>query len=113
MYVSYVSVNQKGAASAAPFFLLIAAAALLAEQEGNAPQSGKTDDSVNNTTENCVLTAKDPGNQIELENTDQTPVNTADDRQDQRQNIQHLLTLRFKSLDGVRIPGFAESILSH
>lgn len=85
---------------AAPF-LIIAAAAASAEQERNAPQTGQTDDGVNDPAEQCALTAKKPGNQIELENTYKTPVRASNDGQNQCQSIKHRFTsvLFWSSLD--------------
>ena len=72
---------KKGAAHrGSSSFLLIAAAAAFAKQERNTPQAGKPDDRVNDPAKQRILTAKDPGNQIKLENAYQTPVSTANDR---------------------------------
>ena len=66
---------KKGAAHrGSSSFLLIAAAAAFAKQERNTPQAGKPDDRVNDPAKQRILTAKDPGNQIKLENPHQCPV---------------------------------------
>lgn len=77
---------------AAPFLLVIAAAMASAEQEGNAPQAGKTNEGVNNPADNGTLAAKEPCHKVKLENTDQPPVGTADDGKNQSKCIDHGFT---------------------
>lgn len=45
-----------------------------AEEQRNAPNTGKTDQSIDNSAEKCALSAKEPCNKVKLKNTDQTPV---------------------------------------
>ena len=54
-----------------------------AEQEGHTPKTCKADDCVNNAAEQSPLAAKEPGNQVKLENTDETPVKGTDNGQNQ------------------------------
>jgi hypothetical protein len=51
-----------------------------AEKQGNAPSARKRDDRIDDAAEKRVLSAKDPGDKIELEKTDATPVQGTDDR---------------------------------
>ena len=76
--------------------LIVAVAKLFPEQEGSAPQTGETDDSVDDAAEERILTAKEPCNKIKLKDTDQTPVDTADDRQDQSKHIDHVIIPPYK-----------------
>ena len=72
---------------AAPFFgrlaLFVNAAATSAEEERDAPQTGQCDHGVNNSGQQRILSAEDPGYQIELENANQTPVDAADNGKNQ------------------------------
>ena len=52
---------------------------MLAEQQGNAPDSGKTYKCVDNAAYACCLTAEEECNQVKSENTNKTPVDAADD----------------------------------
>jgi len=56
------------------FLFCIEANVVSAEQKRQTPQAGKTNYRVNNTADNCILSAEDPGNQVEFENTHKTPV---------------------------------------
>ena len=64
---------------------------VLAEQQGNAPQTRKRNNGINDPAQQCILAAKKPGNQVELEDAHKTPVDGANDRKDQRNGI-HLVT---------------------
>ena len=66
-----------------------------AKQEGNAPQTGKSYDGIDQSAEQSTGAAKQPGNQVKLENTHQAPVQTANDRKYQSDRI-HKLYLHFK-----------------
>lgn len=48
------------------------------EKKRNAPDTGKTNDGVDNSAYTCGLTTKDPGNKIKLENANERPVQRAD-----------------------------------
>jgi hypothetical protein len=71
--------------------LIVAVTKLFSEQEGSAPQACETNDSVDDTAKECILSAKKPCNEIELKNTDETPVDTTDDGQDQSEHINHVI----------------------
>ena len=47
------------------------------EEKGNAPDSRKCDDRIDDAAEKRVLSAEDPGDKIELEKADATPVYSA------------------------------------
>ena len=51
---------------------------VFAEQHSDAPHAGKTYKRINNATDQGILTAKQPGYQIKLENTYKAPVQRAD-----------------------------------
>ena len=55
-----------------------------AEEEGNAPKTGECYCGVNNSCPQCILTAANPGNKVELEKSDGTPVQRTYDHKDQR-----------------------------
>ncbi len=55
----------------------------IAEEQGNAPDSAQTDQSVNDPADGAVGTAEGKGHQIEAEHTDGAPVQAAYDGQDQ------------------------------
>lgn len=59
------------------------------EEQGNAPQCGQADQCVNDTADYAGRATADKGNQVKLEKTDQTPVDPADDGQDQSNFIKH------------------------
>ena len=60
--------------------LLVAVTKFLAEQERSTPQARKSDNGVDNAAKQCVLSTKDPRNEIELKDTHKAPVCTANDR---------------------------------
>ena len=60
--------------------LLVAIAELFAEQEGSTPQAGEPNNRVDNAAEQGILSAKQPGHQVELKDSHKPPVDTADDR---------------------------------
>ena len=51
-----------------------------AEQKCGTPNTCQADNGVNQPAEQGTLTTKEPSYQVELENTDQSPVQTSDDR---------------------------------
>ena len=57
------------------------------EDKRNAPDTGKADDRVDDAGEQRRLSAADPSHNIELEQSDATPVEGADDREYQRNAI--------------------------
>ena len=59
------------------------------EQQRDAPQCGDTHQGIDNAADKGSLPAEYPGHQIELENTDGTPVDSADNHQDQGNNVEH------------------------
>ena len=77
---------------AAPFLLVVATAVASAEQERNAPQAGKSNEGVNNPADNGILATKEPCHKVKLENSDQSPVGTADDGKNQSKCIDHGFT---------------------
>lgn len=62
-----------------------------AKQEGNAPQTSKSDNGIDQSAEQRTGAAKQPGYQIKLENTYESPVQAADDRKNQSDRIQTFL----------------------
>jgi hypothetical protein len=62
-----------------PHFLFSFDDFISAKQKGNTPQACQTNDGVDDSAEQSILTTKNPGNQVELEDTDASPVQTADD----------------------------------
>ena len=62
---------------------------LLPEQEGHAPQCGDRHKNINGTADERRRTAEKPCHQVEFEHADQTPVDTADDKQNQCEFIPH------------------------
>ena len=59
-----------------------------AKQDADAPKAGKTNERIDNTAQNRVLTAKDPSHQIELREAYKTPVDGADGCENQGDGIQ-------------------------
>ena len=60
---------------AAVFCLLcVDAVAVSTKQQGNAPQTGQTDQRINNAADDRILSAKDPSHQVEFEYANQAPV---------------------------------------
>ena len=70
-------------------FSFVAAPQISAEQEGDAPQAGNTDDGIDDPADYRILATKDPGDKVKLENTHQAPVDATDDGQKLCQSIQH------------------------
>lgn len=66
------------------------------EEKGNAPDSRKCDDRIDDAAEKRVLSAEDPGDKIELEKADAAPVQCADDRQNERKSVEHNLNPSFR-----------------
>ena len=60
-----------------------------AEQQRDAPDTGQSDHGLDDPRRYGGSAAADPGNQIELEQTYATPVQRADDGNDQRDAIQY------------------------
>ena len=58
------------------------------KQKADGPDSGQSDQCVHNAADNGIHAAEQPGNQVKLENTDQPPVDSADDQQCQSYFIQ-------------------------
>ena len=54
------------------------------EEKGNAPDTGESDYSIDNSAEERIHTAADPSDDIKAKKTDATPVKSADDGNDQR-----------------------------
>lgn len=61
----------------------------VAEEKGDAPQAGGANQGVDDAAEHGCLAAKDRGDQIELEDADQPPVDGADDDQKQCNFVQN------------------------
>lgn len=63
-----------------PFLFLCAKfCSVSAEEHCNAPQTGKAHKGVNDAADQSVLSAKQPGNKVELKNADKTPVQGTND----------------------------------
>ena len=60
---------------------------VLAKQEGNTPQTGEPNHGIDDPAEKGTLAAKKPGHKIKLENSNKTPVQTADYGQNQGYGI--------------------------
>lgn len=73
--------------------LVVAITKLLAEQEGSAPQARKADDRINNAAEQGILTTEQPCHKVKLKDSHKTPVDAANDRQDQSKHIDHVYIL--------------------
>ena len=58
-----------------------------AEQDRDAPKSGQPHKGINDAAENSGLSAEDPRNQVELCNAHKSPVNSANDGEDQGNRI--------------------------
>jgi len=54
---------------------------LRTEQKRNTPETRERNKRVNDAAYKCVLTAEKPGNEVELEETDASPVQCTDDYQ--------------------------------
>ena len=72
---------------AAAFCLFAVHTLTFAEQQSDAPQTGKTYQCVDDAADHTALTAKQPRHQIKLKNAHEAPVQAADDGQDQSQTI--------------------------
>ena len=57
------------------------------EQQGDAPGTGQTYQGIDDAAQQRILAAEKPGHQIELEQANQTPVQTADDGKEQCDGI--------------------------
>ena len=80
---------------------------LLPEQEGHAPQCGDRHKNINGTADERRRTAEKPCHQVEFEHADQTPVDTADDKQNQCEFIRQppvKILVRFSRLHRVSFP---------
>lgn len=60
-----------------------------AEEKRNTPDSRKRNDRVHDAAEDRILTAKDPSNKVKSEQADATPVQSADNRQNERKSVEH------------------------
>ena len=60
-----------------------------AKQQRNAPNAGKSYQSVDDAGEKRGLSAADPGNEVKLKQSDAAPVESAYDGQNQRNAIQY------------------------
>jgi len=69
-------------------FLLLLLLGQIVKQKADGPDGAQSDQCVHNAADNGIHTAEQPGDQIELENTDQSPVDSADDQQCQCDFIQ-------------------------
>lgn len=56
-------------------------AAVVLKEQGNAPERRKSDQSVYYTADRCCLSAAYPSHDVEAEQSDTAPVDTADDAQ--------------------------------
>ena len=64
-----------------------------AEQKRNAPDAGQTDNGVDDAADSRGLSAKDPCHKVKFENADQTPVDGADDAENQCKSVHELSSL--------------------
>ena len=75
----------------AAVFLIFHRPLTFAEQQCDAPQTCQTDKGIDDPAYDAVLSAEQPRNKIKLKNTHQTPVQAADDGEDQCNGI-HVFT---------------------
>ena len=75
--------KKNGSFSELPFFLFAVNNCSSAEQERNAPETCKTYHGEYQPAEQRTRASEEPGYQIELKKTHQSPVETTDDGQDQ------------------------------
>jgi len=57
------------------------------EEQRNAPNAGKSDNGIDNSADQSVLSSTDPSDNVKLEQTDATPVQRADNGQGQRDSV--------------------------
>ena len=74
-----------------------------AKQERNTPKTGQAHQGIDDTAEQRSLTAEEPCNQVKPEQADQTPVQTANDRQNLRNGIHTTFLPFFRML--IAFPG--------
>lgn len=74
----------------------------LAKQQCDAPDAGETDEGIDDPAEYRALAAKQPCHKVKLKNTDQTPVQAADDRKDQCYRIHNATSIHCLAM--CRIP---------
>ena len=60
---------------------------IASEEQRNAPRRRKRHNDIHDTAEDCALSAEHPRNQVKAEYSHKTPVESADDKQHQRQFI--------------------------
>ena len=73
------------------------AAILRAEEQGDAPKTRQTHQTVNDAGEQGQLAAEEEGHGVEPEEADAAPVQRADDHQDQRKFVDDALHIAGKS----------------
>ena len=93
LHTVFVLINYLSAAHNSHIMLMLVG---ISHQKRNAPNGTKTNKCVNDSADHTCLTAANPSNDIELENTDWTPVYTADNEKYQRNFVKHK-KLPFKS----------------
>lgn len=79
---------------------------LLLEEEGDTPDSADAHEHIDDTADYSRLSAEHESDEIETEDTEQTPVHAADDQQQQSDPIKHFVHLPF--LTELSIDRFAE-----
>jgi len=65
------------------------------EEQGDAPDAGQRDDGVDDAGKDGSLTAADPRHDVKAEKSDGTPVERADDDEDQSDSINHVTETPF------------------
>ena len=85
----------------------------ISEKERNAPQTGKADNSVDNSAQNSSLTAEYPCDKVELEKTDKSPVYRADNCQCERYFVKHKLQLLFAIIMSRSLCFYSSEFVSH
>lgn len=63
---------------------------VFAKQQADAPQAAKTDDGKDYPRNNFALSTEKPADKVEAEQSDQTPVDCADDNQSKCDSIKNL-----------------------
>lgn len=85
-------------------FLVAVGNCISAKQERDAPKAGQTDNGVYQAAEQGAGTSKQPGHQVESENSHKAPVQTANNRHNERDGI-HSRNLHFTLRMGIGCAG--------
>lgn len=70
---------------------LFVVSAVISEKKRNTPDTSKRNNRIDYSAYDCVLSAEQPGNQVKLKNSHETPVDRAKYRKDQTDFIKHFI----------------------